>query len=127
MWGITLLWFIDILIYQTYFYGVVVEEIKLEKNNEWLPELNINIGKIMTDPKKRVSQSFFYLGCDYILLIFMCIMTLNLVHFRIFYSILVLIFFIFFGSLITFVIIRFEHPKKKSPLGNQIKKTDLKK
>ena len=81
----------------------------------------------MTDPKKRVSQSFFYLGCDYILLIFMCIMTLNLVHFRIFYSILVLIFFIFFGSLITFVIIRFEHPKKKSPLGNQIKKTDLKK
>jgi hypothetical protein len=112
MGGITLLWFLDIFIYQTYFYSVVLSEAELEKDDEWLPNINLNIGLLQMNPKTIVLQSYFYIGCQFILLSIMCLMTISLVEFKPLYSVLIIAGFICIGWLISYILIRAECPKE---------------
>ena len=114
MSGITLLWFLDIFIYQTYFYSVVLEEAKLEKKDEWLPNLSLNIGLLQLGPKTIVLQSYFYIGCHFILLFIMCLMTISLVKFELLYSILIVLGFICLGWLVAYIMLKIECPPKSA-------------
>ena len=120
MWGITLLWFLDIIIYQTYFYGVSVEEGKLEKKNKWLPNFNINLCSLQSDPKKRMSQSYFYIGCHFILLLIMCLTIIFIIEFNIIFSLMIIIGFIAIGFVISYLMLRVEHPHKAAPIRKQM-------
>jgi hypothetical protein len=119
MCGITLLWFIDIIIYQTYFYGVVVEQFKLEKANLWLPRININTGLLQFNAKTTVLQGYFYIGCNLIFLLIIMIMSLALVKFDPILSVPLCGAYIFSGWIISFFMKRGEHPKKHSPLREE--------
>lgn len=122
MWGITLIWFLDIYVYQTDFYKVVIEEVKLEKKHKWLSSVNDNISKIQSNPRKRISQSIFYIGCHYILLFLMCLIFLFLVNYQILQSVFIVLGFIGLGWVITIVMLGFEFPKKTPFVKGELKK-----
>jgi hypothetical protein len=116
MGGITLLWFLDIFIYQTHFFSIILEEAKLEKKDKWLPNINLNIGLLQTNPKTRITQSYFYIGCYFILLSIMCFMTISLVEFEPLYSTLIVAGFICFGWLVAHIITKIEYPPKATSI-----------
>jgi hypothetical protein len=116
MSGITLLWFLDIFIYQTYFYSVILEKAKLEKKDEWLPNIALNIGLLQTNPKTCFHASYFYIGCYFILLSIMCFMAISLIVFEPLYSTLIVAGFICFGWLVAHVITKIEYPPKAASI-----------
>lgn len=78
--GTTLLWFLDIVLYQRLWSGTVVEMARLEEAHSWLPPINLNTLMIRKDKKYRFSQSYFYIGINgFFILISMLI---SLFYFR---------------------------------------------
>ncbi len=66
--GVTLLWHLDIVLYQKLWLAVVVEMASIEKKYKWLPRVNLNILITREEKKLRFFQSFFYLGANFIFL-----------------------------------------------------------
>lgn len=123
IFGIILIWFLDVIVYQTYFYSVILEEAKLEKKNKWLPKINLNFGAAQYKEKKYSVSSFFYMGCLFILLFIMCLSMLKLVQFNTLYSVLIIVFFVFFLFVVCYTMFRLEFPKKKPvPIRKYFKK-----
>lgn len=120
--GVTLLWFLDIIIYQTYFFSSVVELIKLERANQWLPRININTGFLQFNKKTNLLQSPFYVYCNLVFLFLIFLMSIALVNFDKIYIAVFSVFFVFLGWLIHFCMIRAERPKKTSPMRDDFKR-----
>lgn len=119
--GVTLLWFLDIYIYQTYFFGTVVAASEIEKKNPWLADINCNIlNSQIKDEKHIVLDSYYYIGFNLILLSIMCFAFIAL--FKVWWSKLVIsILFIIIGWLLSQYMISIENPVK-SPLKSKFKK-----
>ena len=113
IFGIILIWFLDVMVYQTYFYSVILEEAKLEKKYKWLPKINFNFGAAQYKEKKYSVSSFFYIGCNTILLFIMCLSMFKIVKYNIFYSILIALSFVIFWCVVSYVMFRLEFPEKK--------------
>jgi hypothetical protein len=116
MFGITLLWYIDIKIYQTLFYGVLVEEVLLEKTHEWLPKTYTALFTLDSDSKTNKFESYYYIGCQNISLLVMCLTLLSLFHFNLLPSLVIVASFILISFVLGLIMMRGEHPKKISPL-----------
>ena len=116
MFGITLIWFLDIIIYQTYFYGVVVEQIKMEKDYRWLPNINSNIALLQFERKTVVLESCFYIWCNIIFLFIMMVLCMSLINFNVFYSICLSLVFVVLSAVVNFIMRRIEYPEKISPI-----------
>lgn len=126
MWGISLLWFLDIYIFQTYFYGVVLEQAKFEKKYKWMPFLNIPIISLQCHSKTRTHQSLFYAGCILILLFIICAGVIAFLQISAIFSTLICFGFVLIGWLLTSVMLRTEHPTK-SPIREKFLKTSSRK
>lgn len=67
--GVTLLWFLDVVLYQRFWLGTVVELARLEHHYSWLPKCNLNILMMRRSKKFRSTQSFFYIAINYIFIL----------------------------------------------------------
>lgn len=67
--GVTLLWFLDIVLYQRLWMGTVVELAKLENTHDWLPKCNLNTLIMKRSKKFRFTQSTFYIAINWIFVI----------------------------------------------------------
>jgi hypothetical protein len=70
--GISLLWHLDIVVYQKLWFGTIIEMSRLEKKNKWLLKVNNEILKSHASKEYRFFQSYFYIGCNMILLVMAC-------------------------------------------------------
>ena len=68
--GISLLWHLDIVLYQKLWLGSVVEMARLEKNHKWLPKVNLSVLFIREKTKYNFFQSIYYIGVNTILILF---------------------------------------------------------
>lgn len=70
IFGLTLLWHLDIVLYQKLWLGTVVTLAKLEKDHKWLPRVNLNVLMIKSNKSYRFFQSIYYIGlnCVFILI-----------------------------------------------------------
>jgi hypothetical protein len=62
--GVTLLWFLDVVLYYTLTKAVLVELARLEKKHPWLGHVHWHLLLIRETPKYRVYQSSFYIGIN---------------------------------------------------------------
>jgi hypothetical protein len=62
--GITLLWFLDVVLYQRLWLACVVELARLEHKHRWLPRINLNILEMRRSKRFRFFQSYFYVGIN---------------------------------------------------------------
>ncbi len=74
--GITLLWFLDVVLYQRLWDAVVVELAQLEKKHHWLPRVNLNTLLIKESKRFPVYQSFFYIGINGIFVFISSLVTM---------------------------------------------------
>ena len=111
--GITLLWFLDIYVYQTYFYAIILENLKFEKKYEWFPKVNKHIGVLESDSKKQLNQSNFYMGCNFILMLIITFALLFFVKFSFIYSPIIVVSFVVLVFFIRKTMIHIEHPNNE--------------
>lgn len=76
IFGVTLLWFLDVVLHQRMWLGTVVELARLEDSCEWLPKCNLNTLIMRRSKKFRSTQSTFYIAIN---LIFISISVLLLI------------------------------------------------
>src|SRR5579872_970979 len=76
--GITLLWFVDIVLYQRLWLGTVVELARLEEAHHWLPRINLNTLITRRNKKYRIFQSYFYIGLN---TVFILIATITCIYY----------------------------------------------
>lgn len=67
--GITLLWFLDVVLYQKLWLGCVVELARLENTHNWLPRINLNTLRMRNSKKFTFFQSYFYIGINSVFII----------------------------------------------------------
>lgn len=73
--GISLLWHLDIVVYQKLWFGTIIEMARLEKKNKWLLGVNNEILKAHASKEYHFFQSYFYIGCNIILLVMGCVIS----------------------------------------------------
>ena len=78
--GITLVWFLDVVLYQKLWLGAVVEMAKLEEKNKWLPRVNLNTLIVRQNKKFSFFQSYFYIGINSVFIIIFCITSSYAFH-----------------------------------------------
>lgn len=67
--GITLLWFLDVVLFQRLWLGTLVELATLEEAHDWLPRISLKAILMRNSKKYRICQSYFYIGINAVLLI----------------------------------------------------------
>lgn len=77
IFGITLLWFLDVVLYQRFWIATVLELAKLENAHSWLPRTNANTLVIRKSKKYRTFQSYFYIGINAVFIIISTIVCLD--------------------------------------------------
>jgi hypothetical protein len=99
--GITLLWFLDIVLYQRLWIGTVVELAKLEEKYSWLPKTNLNTLQIRTSERYRFLKSPFYIGINSV---FLAVAAISLIYY--FSANLMTVASIGFITALTFVVMK---------------------
>lgn len=66
--GVTLLWFLDIVLYQRFWIATVVEMARIEDKNPWIAPTNLHILRIRKNKKYRIFCSYFYIWINGLLL-----------------------------------------------------------
>ena len=89
--GITLIWFLDVVLYQRLLMAILAELASLEESHKWLLKINSNILYIRSHEKYAILHSYFYIGIN---CIFILIASTSLIYY----------FSSFFESLIVIVV-----------------------
>lgn len=80
IFGLTLLWHLDIVLYQKLWLGTVVTLAKLEKEHNWLPRVNTNILMIRRTKEFSFFQSIYYIGLNCIFVIIGAVTSFIIIH-----------------------------------------------
>lgn len=78
--GVTLLWFLDVVLYQRLWLGSVVELARLEEEHDWLPKCNLNTLVLRNSNKFRFIQSTFYIGINWVFITISAIISIYYHH-----------------------------------------------
>lgn len=78
--GVALLWFLDIVLYQRLWWGAVVELARLENAHGWLPKVNLNTLTMKRNKKYRFFQSRFYIWINCVFLSIAFLFILEHIH-----------------------------------------------
>ena len=67
--GVTLLWFLDVVLYQRFWISTVVEMARIEEKHPWITPTSVNTLLIRKSKKYRLFYSYFYIWINGVLLL----------------------------------------------------------